>query len=102
MTGPGASARGSDDDLFLLTMVGFLSLGGVAAAAAAGWANTVSWLLAHQVLVTAAQHPLLTVPASGGAGLDVPRLALAVAVTLLALAAAVGAARRHLARGELR
>ncbi len=102
MTGSGASARGSDDDLFLLTMVGFLTLGGVAAAAVTGWADTVSWLLAHQVLVPAAEHPLLTVPGSVGAGLDVPRLALAVAAALLAFAGVAGAARRHLARGELR
>ncbi len=91
----------SDDDLFILAIMGFLALGGAAAAAPLWWAKGVTWLLAHQVLVPRAEHPLLTLPRSGGAGLDVPRLAILTAALLLCLAAAGGALRRHLRAGQL-
>jgi hypothetical protein len=94
MTSSTGSGRTADDDLFVLVMVGFLALGGVVASAGVWWAEAVRWLLAHQVLV-AGDHPLLRLPGSGGAGLDLPRLALATAALLLLTAAAVGALRRH-------
>ena len=95
MTSSTGSGRSSDDDLFVLVMVGFLALGGVVASEGVWWAEAVRWLLAHRVLVTAGDHPLLRLPGSGGAGLDLPRLALATAALLLLTAAAVGALRRH-------
>jgi hypothetical protein len=94
------AARTSDDDLFVLTITGFLALGAAAAAAPLWWAKAITWLLAHQVLLPRAEHPLLTLPCSGGAGLDVPRLAVLVGAVLL-LAAAVGALRPYLRAGEL-
>ena len=54
MTSSTGSGRSSDDDLFVLVMVGFLALGGVVASAGVWWAEAVRWLLAHRVLVTAA------------------------------------------------
>ena len=100
MTSPTAG-RTSDDDLFVLTIMGCFALGGVAAAAPVWWGRAITWLLAHQVLVPRAERPLLTLPGSGGAGLDVPRLAILTAALLLCLAAAVGVLRRHLRAGQL-
>ena len=104
MTSSTGSGRTADDDLFVLVMVGFLALGGVVASAGVWWAEAVRWLLAHRVLVTAGDHPLLRLPGNGGAGLDLPRLALATAALLLLTAAAAGALWRHLQRsgGDLR
>ena len=61
----------------------------------------MSWLLENQVLVAAGEQPLLALPASGGAGLDVPRLALAAAALLVVVAGAVSAVRRRLREGGL-
>lgn len=97
-----SAARTSDDDLFVLTIMGFLALGGAAGSAPLWWAKALSWLLAHRVLVPSAEHPLFTLPRSGGAGVDVPRLAVFAAAVLLLLAAVIGAFRRHVRAGELR
>ena len=96
MTSPAASGRNNDDDLLTLLILGTLVLGSAGTLAITGWVKTVSWLLAHQVLVAAGAHPLLAVPHAGGAGLDLPRLALATAVVLLLIVTAVGAVRRTL------
>jgi len=61
----------------------------------------VAWLLAHQVLLAGSAHPLLVVPYAGGAGLDVPRLALLAAAVLLLTVGVVGAVRRRLQRSAL-
>ena len=45
-------------------------------------AADVAWLLDHQVLIPAASNPLVALPASNGAGLDLPRLLLAGAIAL--------------------
>ena len=95
------SGRTSDDDLFVLCVVGSLSLGAAGAAAVAWWAQAVSWLLEHQVLVAADERPLLTVPGGAGAGLDLPRLALLAAALLVTVSAAVGAVRRRLHQQRL-
>lgn len=97
MTSPtGGGGRTSDDDLFLLFILGFFGLAAAAATAATWWAQAVSWLLERQVLVAGAQQPLLALPASGGAGLDVSRLALAAAALIVVVAGAVSAIRRRL------
>lgn len=98
MTSPtGGGGRTSDDDLFLLFILGFFGV----AAAATWWAQAVSWLLERQVLVAGAQQPLLALPASGGAGLDVSRLALAAAALIVVVAGAVSAIRRRLREAGL-
>lgn len=101
MSSPAGSGRAADDDLFVLTVLGFLSLGALSAAALTWWSQAVVWLVAHRVLVPAAARPPLALPHSGGAGLDVPRLALALAAVLLFGVAVVGAVRRRLRGGEL-
>ena len=91
------SARTSDDDLFMLLLLGVFSLGAAGTAAAVLWGRVLAWLLAHQVLVAEARHPLVALPYSQGAGLDVPRLALALAGALLLTVGAVRWTRRQLA-----
>ena len=91
------AGRTSDDDLFLLLIVGMLSLGAIGGLLTTMWSRALAWLLEHQVVVPALQHPLVALPGSAGAGLDLPRLALAAAAALLLLAALVGAIRRQLA-----
>lgn len=93
----GQNARTSDDDLFVLLIVGMLSLGAIGTAIAVAWDTALRWLLEHQVLVAAGQHPLLPVPYSRGAGLDAPRVAIAAAALVLLLVCAVGWVRGQLA-----
>lgn len=100
MTHPGTST--SDDDLFLLCMLGFGGLLAAAGSAAAWWSQLVAWLLERHVLVSSEQRPLLVLPHAAGVGLDLPRAALAAAVLLFLLAATAGAVRRHFRTGELR
>lgn len=90
-------SRTSDDDLFTLLIIGVLGLGAVGGVLAATWGRALVWLLEHQVVVAASQHPMLVLPRSAGAGVDLPRLALALAAALLLAAAVVGAVRRRLA-----
>lgn len=87
--------RTSDNDLFTLLLISVLGLGAAVGALAATWGRALVWLLEHQVVVSASAHPLLVLPGSDGAGLDPPRLALAIAAALLLAAATAGAARRR-------
>lgn len=96
------AGRTSDEDLFVLLILGVLGFGAAGTFAVAGWSKTVGWLLAHQLLVTGSAHPLLVVPQAAGAGLDVPRLALLAAAVLLLIVGAVGVVRRRLQHGALR
>lgn len=102
MTSPAASGRNTDDDLLVLWILGAVGLGSAGTMAVAGWTKTVAWLLAHQVIVAAGAHPLLTVPHTAGAGLDLPRLALGTAAVLLLIVAGVSAFRRRLQGRSLR
>jgi hypothetical protein len=79
------------DDLMILLFGAVLA--GPAALAFA-WSSVVGWLVDHHVLVDAAVDPLLTIPASSGAGLDPPRLLLLSAAVLALLALASSAAIR--------
>lgn len=79
---PRAGSR-DDDDLVLLLLIATIAGPGLAVLA---WTSIVGWLVDHQVLVDAAARPLLVLPASDGAGLDLPRLLLLAALVLGALA----------------
>ncbi|MGL5824986.1 MAG: hypothetical protein ACRCYU_09245 [Nocardioides sp.] len=81
-----------------------LKVGMVAAAVAIGsiftvatWHKALNWLVSHQVLVTAAESPLVTLPAGNGVGLDAPRLAIAGAVVVFGLVSGAAVLRRHVA-----
>ncbi|WP_203338607.1 hypothetical protein [Nocardioides limicola] len=63
----------------------------------ATWHKALDWLVAHQVLVTAAESPLVTLPAGDGVGLDASRLAIAAAAAVFAVVSGVAALRRHFA-----
>lgn len=100
----GTSGRGSSDDddvvLFFIALIGGPGL------LAAFWSTAVGWLLEHRWLLPEADTPLLIVPATGGAGLDLPRAVIAAAVALAVGAAVCSwawrlAARRRAARDEL-
>lgn len=65
------------------------------------WVRAGVWATEHGVLVAGSGDPLLVIPGLGGAGLDVPRLAIAGAVIVAGVAVGVGGvARRRAARGD--
>lgn len=49
----------------------------------AGWARATDWMLDHRVLVPAAADPVLTLPATDGAGVDWSRIGIAAGALLL-------------------
>jgi hypothetical protein len=69
------------EELFLLAMGG----GGVALVVKF-WPHIVTWLIAHRVLLPRRMDPTAVLPGTGGAGLDMPRLALVAAALLIAAA----------------
>ena len=75
---PGGSGV-DDDDLLVLLLLGTVAGPAILAVA---WTSIVDWLLEVHVLVDTVQRPLLVLPASGGAGLDLPRLLLLAAFVL--------------------
>lgn len=76
--------RTDPDDLMVLLLLGLLAGPTIVVLA---WQSLVGWLVDHQVLLAAARDPLVVIPASDGAGLDLPRLLLLGAVVLGLLAA---------------
>jgi len=91
--------RSSQDDLFALVTAGVLGFGALAAAAAMLWTETVAWLLAHSILLPAQRHPPIVLPYSAGAGLDLPRAAVAVYVLVMLIAVVTRAVARRPRRG---
>ncbi|WP_041293798.1 hypothetical protein [Kineococcus radiotolerans] len=86
----------SDDErgqLFLIAAA-FVAFGGIGVA----WRRITAWLLGHDVILPASAELVVTLPASGGAGLDLTRLLVAVAAGLLLLAFAVSAIAKRRAR----
>jgi len=75
--------RTDPDDLMVLLFAGLL-IGPTIVVFA--WTSLVGWLVDHQVLLEAVADPLVVIPASDGAGLDLPRLLLLTAVVLGVLA----------------
>ena len=73
----------------LAVMVGLLGSTGLL------WVQGTAWLVHHHVLVAASHRPLVPIAGSGGAGLDLPRLVIAAAIGVAALAAG-GSWLRHL------
>lgn len=89
------TARSSDDDEFLLFIIGAVALSVAVGSIGVLWFKGVDWMVQHQLLIAASRHPVLAVPGSAGAGLDTPRLAV-VAGVLLALLAWAGSTLRRL------
>lgn len=82
----------------LLVHVALAVLGMVVGSAGVLWLKGATWLVEHQVLVGASAGPLVQIPGAAGAGLDVPRLAIAAAIVLATLVVAASSARRAIAR----
>jgi hypothetical protein len=96
---PAQNATGlSDEDQLSLLMAAPLILGLLVAALPAMSTKATAWLLAHDLIVAASASPLVTIPGTEGAGLDLRRLIIVVAVLVLAVTLALGGARRSIDR----
>lgn len=87
----------SADDEFVLFIIGCLAAAALVGSAGLVWLKGVGWLVEHQVLVPASQRPLLALPFSDGAGLDMSRLAVLCAVLLALIAWAASAIHHRIA-----
>jgi len=74
-----AVSNGNSDDSLVLTVVGVLAAPTLGGLLVMYWHQVVDWAVKTGVLVSAAAHPLVVLPQTG-AGLDLPRLAIAFAV----------------------
>lgn len=98
---------GSDSQLSPTEELLMLKVGMVAFAMVVGsvftvatWHRALDWLVGHQVLVTAAESPLVRLPAGNGVGLDASRLAIALAALVFMVVCGVAALRHHFAGGR--
>lgn len=80
------SRQNSDTDLIVMIIAGALLLGGAGAAVTMMWHKVIAWCLSHGVLVPPSGSPMVALPNTGGAGLDLSRLAVAAAVVVIILA----------------
>ena len=93
MSGSAGGSRTSEDEMFLLFILGLFALAAAAGSVGYWGGQAVAWLLEHRALVPARAHPLVVLPSSGGAGLDLPRLSLLLAAVIGLLVAAVHVVR---------
>ena len=84
----------------LLINVAMAAVVTVMASAGALWLAGTEWLVEHHILVPRAADPIIEVPGAAGAGLDLPRVAVAAGILLALLAIALSSARRALTRRE--
>ena len=73
------SSGSNDGEPIVLAFLGVLIAPTVVGALALYWNQAVDWALTKGLLVPASSHPLLGIPATA-AGLDLPRVALVIAV----------------------
>lgn len=92
-------AGSSDGNVLVMILAAALLLGSAGTVLTVAWSKVLTWCLRQQVLLPAAANPLLVLPHSGGAGLDLPRLAVASAVLAGVLAVTAGAATHKLRGG---
>lgn len=101
MTSPGRSGGGFMDDPAKVLSLAVLALlfGGTIVSLAMGWLDgAIRWLVAQHVLVPAGQSPMLVIPGTHGAGLDLGRVMIVgsvVALLLVTACAGVVRARRR-------
>lgn len=96
MSNPNPAASSPDDE-FVLFIVGCVAAAALVGSAGLVWLKGVGWLVEHQVLVPASQHPLLALPSAAGAGLDLSRLAVLCAVVIALIAWAASAVHHRIA-----
>ena len=83
MTTPTPSRGGiSWDEQMILMVLAILAGPTLIGLLVVFWRQVVDWAIHARVLVPARAHPLLELPNAGGAGVDMPRLVIAVAVIL--------------------
>lgn len=92
------SAQSGDDDLFTWLTAIVLFASGASAAALAAWGKIVTWLLEHKIIVPAAADPTVVIPSTVGAGLDLPRIVIAMAALIAIGAFAAFGAHARTAR----
>src|SRR4051812_27215649 len=95
MSRSGGAATTPGEEILLIHIglaAGTLALG----SAGLLWLKGATWLVEHHLLLPAAAHALVVVPGTGGAGLDLPRLAVMAGVALATIVLAVSTARRAL------
>ena len=92
------SAGLSDADQMSLLMAAPLIFGVVVGALPSMSARVTAWLLEHNMIIGAAESPLLALPGAEGAGLDVRRLIVVVAVLAVAVALAISGLRQAVDR----
>jgi hypothetical protein len=96
MSNPNLGASSADDE-FVLFIVGCVAAAALVGSAGLFWLKGVGWLVEHQVLVSAAEHPLVALPNGGGAGLDMSRLAVLSAAVIALIAWAASAIHHRVA-----
>ena len=96
--GGGNGLANTPQEELVLIHVAIAAVAVLLGSAGALWLQGANWLVEHQVLVPHAAAPLLEIPATAGAGLDLPRIAIVTGVLLAAIAAGVSAAHRALNR----
>ena len=92
----GAGQSISDDEMTLM-LVAVMAWPALAGAVAWAWIQGGSWLVKHQILVSAKAGPLVALPGMGGAGLDVARLSIAAGVVVVLVALTVAGIGRAVA-----
>jgi len=100
-----SGTRDLDDDQTILVLIGIFAgpalLGTGLATLTAKVPGVAGWLIDHHILVAAAAQPIVTIPASGGAGLDWSRLIALTAAVLIWLTWVIWAAHtRHVQRRD--
>lgn len=94
-TGRGNGVSGSEVAVILGVVV--LGAGAIGSVAVGQWHRAVLWMLTHQVLIPAAAEPTVALPASSGAGVDWPRVFIAAAGVMVAVAIGVHELRERFA-----
>lgn len=85
--------RIDDEDLFWLLVVAVFIVGSGGLVVARE--HVVDWLVKHSVLVPAAASPWISIPGTGGAGIDGSRVLIAVSALAAVGICAVAAHRRR-------
>lgn len=100
--GGGRGSHVAPGEELTLLMVGITAVGTVTGIvfSISTWHRVMDWLVAHHLLVTASESPVVVLPAAEGVGLDAPRLVVIGAALVAAIAAIASAVRRRLAVAE--
>lgn len=94
------SQQHSDSDIIVMIVVGMMVLGSAGAIAAVAWQKVVTWCLEHGLLLPPTASPMLSIPGTTGAGLDLSRIFVVVAVVAALVALTARSVRRTLRRDE--